>query len=106
MLLNKVVLEGLKGTLAHNTAQIILQSDKAKGYEYLSKAQALFLTMGVDMDQASEIITFARLKSRAEVKLIRNMYERYGINTSVQGDGGSAIALETLLEIALAKGEL
>jgi hypothetical protein len=100
--LSPSVMEGLKGVLAHNTAQILLNS-KAEAVAYLDDAQALFTTLEIDGAQVKELIVYATMKSRHEVKMIRDMYKRYGIQANVSGHGGSQVSLQTLLEIAISK---
>lgn len=100
MLLERHIVVGLKSNIAHATAQKLLQ-DKALAKAHLEYAEKLLTDMNINKMQVKEIITYARMKSRTEVKTIKQMYERYGIKTVVSGHGGSEINLKTILEMLL-----
>lgn len=102
MKLSPSVMEGLKGVLAHNTAQIRLNS-REEAIAYLNDAEALFTTLEVDERQVRELIVYAKMKSRQEVRMIQDMYRRYNISPKVSGHGGSQVSLQTLVEIAISK---
>lgn len=91
------VLLGFKSVLSHNTAQKLLQ-DKEEAKSYLQEIEQLLIDMQVDEEQREEIIIYARMKARAEVKTIKAMYERYGITPKVSGHGGSEVSIEIILE--------
>jgi hypothetical protein len=96
MKLERHVLLGLKSVIAHNTAQKMLQ-DKGLGKQYLAEVESLLSKMIVP-EQVQEVMLYARMKSRSEVKTIRSMYNRMGVQVNVQGHGGSEIHIEVLLE--------
>jgi hypothetical protein len=102
--LPELVMESIKSTITHNTAQKRLQ-DKQLGKVYLTEVEAIFTSMNMDVDQIQVILQYARLKSHAEVKTIREMYKRYGIKVDANGNGGSEINLQTIIEMAIAKEE-
>lgn len=58
---------------------------------YLEELEIVLRNLQIKDEVIQEVILYARLKGRAEAKILKSMYERLGVNEKVLGHGGSSI---------------
>lgn len=87
----------LKNIIAHNIAQRMVINTR-DSREYIEYCQSV-LKAQLNEQQAKEIYEDALDKAIEEVDVIRDIYDRYGIEVNVSGNGGSQVSLETIIEM-------
>lgn len=103
MTLSQITLSMLRNALAHNLAQMRIMGKDVR--RYTNYCEKVLISRGVDSLEVKRLMSYVKLQSRKEAKIILDMYKHHGIRLNAQGDGGSEIKFEVILDQIIAVTE-
>lgn len=103
MTLSQDTLAMLRNALSHNLAQMRIMGRDVR--RYTNYCEKVLISKGVDKIEVKRLMSYVKLQSRKEAKIILDMYQHHGIRLNAQGDGGSEIRFEIILDQIIAVTE-